>query len=135
MSLLPGHLDAIHVSSIGNGNMNAWNTFTDAEKSILMNSPKKTGFRFVLEKAAVPDTWVLGTSFAIEHSWSNVGLAPIYDDWNITFQLRNANTSVFWSLTSSFILKSLLPTTVVISNKPCNERLPSTSAMHSLSME
>ncbi|HCC84965.1 MAG TPA: hypothetical protein DEP87_04770 [Candidatus Pacebacteria bacterium] len=98
-----------HTSSIGNHNV----TF-DTENTIdkFLNNAKHAGYRYQIKSIMIP--WLApndGSSFDIVSSWENVGNAPTYEPWQITYRLINIDNQVIWEGNSSLNLQKLLPTT------------------------
>jgi hypothetical protein len=95
------------VTSFGNGNFNngvnatIQNSFRDASKA--------AGYRIVLTGGSMTTTLTGGTSFNVSLKWQNIGAAPDYKNWNVTFELRNSSNAVVWTGTSSFNPRLFLP--------------------------
>ena len=111
ISLIPFDIPWLHVSAISNGNLNSWNSFSNTDKETLLQVPKQSGYRFVLESIQFPEVWTIGSEILISTSWSNIGVAPLYDNWNLVFQLRYKNNTI-WTCNSTFKLAFFLPTQV-----------------------
>lgn len=86
--------------------LNSFNTHTQR-----IEIGKAAGFRFQLNRAAWPDAVPAGYRFAITSRWSNVGVAPAYEDWVPVWELYSGTTRV-WSARCRLDLRQLLPTTV-----------------------
>jgi hypothetical protein len=100
-----------HVAMVGNGNMRSWSLLSSAGKTAAMDVGKTAGYRFELSQLTLPGALQPGQSFSVDSSWRNVGLTPSYERWNVTFQLRRANTGTpLWEGISSLNLRTLLPT-------------------------
>ena len=50
-----------------------------------------------------------GAGFNITIGWQNTGAAPVYENWKVVFELRNAAGVVIWSGNSVFDPASILP--------------------------
>lgn len=73
---------------------------------------KAAGHRFQLNSAQWPSSVPAGHRFQLVTRWSNVGVAPAYEDWAPTWELYNSSGSRVWSARSRLDLQRLLPTTV-----------------------
>ncbi|MEO5564056.1 MAG: DUF4832 domain-containing protein, partial [Chitinophagaceae bacterium] len=96
-----------HVSSFGNGNYGGASP-TGIGNNIRAAS-KAAGYRIVLEGGSAPSAIATGTPFNITLNWKNVGIAPIYENWNTVYELKNASNTTVWSGTSTYKLKHFLP--------------------------
>ncbi len=97
-----------HIAAISSGNID---NVGDPPYSAYATATKCSGYRFELDEATLPGTLRAGSTFSVTTKWSNVGVTPAYDDWNVTVQLRNPSTgAVALRGTSSLNLRSLLPT-------------------------
>lgn len=98
-----------HYSAIGNGNRNTSISPTLMDGLIAVG--KTLGYRYQLNSISLPAQIARGASFSVASSWSNVGVAPIYERWDVMVQLRNRSTgAVVWQAKSAFDLRNLLPT-------------------------
>jgi hypothetical protein len=99
-----------HVSSIAN-NFDKWSSMTQTDKDLVMNSAKIAGYRFVLRSLTYPSTLVSGVSATIKSIWSNVGVAPVYQNWKVSYRLCDKISGVVkGEIPSSLNLRTLLPT-------------------------
>lgn len=73
---------------------------------------KAAGHRFRLESASWPSSVPAGHAFQLVSSWSNVGVAPAYENWAPTWELYAGNGTRVWAARSHLDLQRLLPTTV-----------------------
>ena len=65
----------------------------------------------MLRTLSCPSSITVGQSVHIQSEWSNLGVAPIYTNWNVTYSLLDKSSGkVVWTATSKLNLKSLLPT-------------------------
>jgi hypothetical protein len=98
--------EAWHVSGIGSGNIQT-SVLTGSEPEY-QELLKLAGFRDQLDRVEVsPLTAGHTTNFTA--TWENVNVAPTYDRWEVSYELRRGE-SVVWSATSAFNLRALLPT-------------------------
>ncbi|MEJ0106386.1 MAG: PKD domain-containing protein [Bacteroidota bacterium] len=68
---------------------------------------KASGYRLQVKSGSVTNT---GSGVAVNLNWSNIGIAPVYENWDVWFELRDGST-VVWSGKSSFTPKLFLPGT------------------------
>jgi hypothetical protein len=97
-----------HISMIGNGNQPS----PDPRDTITYKDAlKNTGYRIQLDSLTLPTTIVRGTGFSLVTTWENVNVAPTYLGWTIRVELRaSALSAAVWTGTSTYDLKTLLPT-------------------------
>jgi hypothetical protein len=95
---------AAHVNSCGNGNFDgvqnngtAISNFTAAIKA--------SGYRLTLTSGNINGN-------TVSLSWQNNGLSPTYENWTVTFELRNGN-NVIYSQNSSFSPKLFMGTSTL----------------------
>lgn len=94
-----------HVSLLGNGNMDVPPASRVAEA---IEAGKTSGYRLVLKSVTLPNL-NSGGSLEIQSVWENQGVAPVYEDWNIYYQLR-AGTNIVWNGKSTLTIRNILPT-------------------------
>ena len=100
-----------HVSSIGNTNAATWSALTQGAKDTVMNCVKYSGYRYILRNISYPETFVPGQIINLKTEWSNVGVAPIYQDWKVSYRITNqTNGAVVFEIPSAIDLRKLLPT-------------------------
>lgn len=73
---------------------------------------KACGYRLQVKSGSATNT---GGGLAITMNWSNVGIAPDYENWDTWFELRDGST-VVWSGKSSFTPKFFLPGTKTVTD-------------------
>jgi hypothetical protein len=99
-----------HASTIGNGNWGGAQTQTCAQ-DFVRAAMKASGYRLQINSGSY-NSLVSGVrSLKVTLAWRNVGITPTYENWNVTFELRNSNDSVVWSGGSSKVLRLFLPET------------------------
>ncbi|MFZ4726154.1 MAG: DUF4832 domain-containing protein, partial [Paludibacter sp.] len=110
-SALPQVVD-YHVSSIGgNFDPSQWNAFSAGFKDTIVNCIKYSGYRYIIRSVSSPDVFVPGQTINLKSEWSNVGIAPIYRDWKITYRITNQSTgALVLEIPSAIDLRKLLPT-------------------------
>lgn len=97
-----------HASSIANGN------FFNANDGCLQESfraaANAAGFRLTLLGGHLDSVIVAGSNSELKLFWKNNGVAPLYEKWNVFFQLRDLRSdSLIWETTSAFSPTMLLP--------------------------
>lgn len=111
-----------HTSSFGNGNLEAPNSV--CVRNNIRAAAKAAGYRITIDKGTVTlDTKAAG-QLQINIQWNNMGIAPLYENWNANFQLKNAGNTVVWTGKSSINLRTLMPQSPTIVNDLFN--LPTT---------
>jgi hypothetical protein len=104
-----GQVTDLHVSLVSNGNFAApWDAFPPEQQADATAVGKAAGYRLVLNRIQLPQTVTPGAPFTIESSWSNLGVAPVYEAWQVILQLR-AGTNVAWQGVSGLDLTQLQP--------------------------
>lgn len=105
---LPGQMTQFGVMSFGNGNFN--NAINATIQNNFRAASKAAGYRLILGAtgATITTSPTAGGSFQIVLPWQNLGASPTYENWNVVFRLKNANT-VLWTGTSSFNPRLFLP--------------------------
>lgn len=117
-----GEVRLYHQSQLANGN------FTELCGQAPVCAPQGTrdsiyyafklmGYRDYLTGGSMPTTVQAGVPFNITLNWRNDGVAPVYQNWNVQFELRNASNQAVWTGTSRMNLRSLLPGTQVITDQ------------------
>ncbi|MFZ4726403.1 MAG: DUF4832 domain-containing protein [Paludibacter sp.] len=110
-SALPQVVD-YHVSSIG-GNLDAsqYYSYTAGFQDTLVNCIKYSGYRYIVRSISYPDVFVPGQTINLKSEWSNVGVAPIYRDWKVSYRITNQITgALVLEIPSALDLRKLLPT-------------------------
>jgi hypothetical protein len=101
MPLALGQVQRWHISE-----MNDWHQTID---DTLRLTWKTAGYRYALNDLDAPDVVTRGLPFTVQSHWSNVGVAPTYDDWSVRLQLRDAAGAVAFEAVSSLSLRALVP--------------------------
>lgn len=100
-------VNLFHMSSFGNGNYPILNNATLT--AAVRGASKASGYRLVLTGGSMTSTLTSNAAFNITLNWQNLGVAPPYLDWAVTYELRNASNTVVWTSTSAFTPKFFLP--------------------------
>ena len=111
-----GQIAQFHVGNIGNGNMAPLRSFSVGEQRQWELNNAHSGYRFVPDHLAMPSRLSAGSQFALVSNWSNVGVTPAYNPWDVTLQLRSARGTTVWSGTSKLDLEHFLPGTQSITD-------------------
>lgn len=106
---LPAEIRKYHASSFGNGNWYGGAVSQQQMRDTVVAASKWCGYRLTPVSAEVTTAISRCTPFAITLNWKNTGIAPVYDNWDVTYELRNGSNVKVWSAISSFSLKTLLP--------------------------
>jgi hypothetical protein len=108
-TLVPSQITDWHVSALGNGNIGSWSNWSSAQQAYFVDAEILMGYRFVLSNLTIAQTLTPGAAFTVQSSWKNVGNAPAYEPFTITYQLRSGSTIV-WQGASALDLEGFLPT-------------------------
>ena len=75
-----------------------------------------SGYRIILEQVIIPKSLNTSSVNTIQLNWKNTGLALVYEDWEIFFELPDNKTGkAVWAGKSKFKLRGFL--TVKKANK------------------
>lgn len=106
---MPRQVKFYHASMIGNGNYCGENADEQGRDSMRM-AWKLSGYRIVVEQGVLPKSLNTASVNTIQLSWRNTGVAPVYEDWDILFQLKDIKTdTTIWEGKSIFKLRGFLP--------------------------
>jgi hypothetical protein len=97
---LVNEINLYHATSFGNGNFP--NTFDAATQTNIVAASKVSGYRLVLTGGTMTTTLSSGGAFNITLNWQNIGVSPVYENWNAVYELRNSGGTVVWSGNSAF---------------------------------
>ncbi len=102
---------SFHVANVANGNFGPLSEQSAPARAQFLQDNISSGYRFAPVEVTVPRSITRGTSFEVKVDWTNTGVTPAYDPWNVTLELRNPRTGrVVWSGISALDLRALLPT-------------------------
>ena len=128
MGLLPNQVRRFHISMVGNGNFGGEHNQGVRGRDSLRLAWKTMGYRIELEAGQMTSVVAPGQPMSITLNWRNVGVAPVYELWDVTYELQNQTTkAVVWSGNSRHQLKGWLPAataTVVTDNFTVPAGLP-----------
>jgi ribosomal protein L14 len=106
---LLNEVTSFHVSSFGNGNYPGLNTSNSAFVANILGAAKTSGYRLVLTGGSISSTLSSGSAFNITLNWQNIGIAPVYENWNVVYELRDASGKVAWTGNSAFVPRLFEP--------------------------
>lgn len=128
MGLLPNQVRRYHISQLGNGNFAGEQNQGVRGRDSLRLAWKTMGYRIELEAGQMTSVVAPGQPMSVTLNWRNVGIAPVYELWDVTYELQNQTTkAVVWSGNSRHQLKGWLPAanaTVVTDNFTVPAGLP-----------
>ena len=111
--VLPRHVADYHISLLGNGNIGGdgvWVNLPKHAQEQFRRAGNLAGYRYALTRLSLPARLRPGSSFTVTSAWSNRGVAPIYEPWQVLVQLRDpADDRVVWEGRSRLDLRQLLP--------------------------
>jgi hypothetical protein len=99
-----------HASTIGNGNWGGAQTQACAQ-NFVRAAMKASGYRIQINSGSYTRTVSGARTLQVTLAWRNLGVAPVYENWDVTFELRSASGTVAWSGISSKVLRLYLPET------------------------
>ncbi|MBS1933305.1 MAG: DUF4832 domain-containing protein [Bacteroidetes bacterium] len=95
-----------HVSSFANGN------FAESDRVCMRNNvrlaSKTSGYRLQIKSGSISSTVSVGDSIHLLLNWYNSGIAPVYENRKVQFELRSDST-VLQTWVSSFNPRLFLP--------------------------
>ena len=97
-------------TSIGNGNMD--NPTNPLTVSRFQQVGSLMGYKLQIKNDSISKNLTPGGSIKVYSTWTNRGLTPNYEDWNVKYQLRNGSGAISWEGASSFSVKMFLPSVV-----------------------
>jgi hypothetical protein len=105
-TIMPASMRLYHTTSFGNGNYGALDS---AMVDSIRLASKLAGYRIILDSGSITTTITPGSNFVVTLNWKNTGLAPTYEYWRATYELKNGGGTTVWSANSGFQLKFFLP--------------------------
>ncbi len=103
-----------HASSFGNGNIP--DPSVACVQANIRAASKASGYRMSITGGYISTVISAGGTMAVTLNWFNAGVAPVYENWNTTFELRTDKGMVAWTGTSSFNPKLFLPGSITITD-------------------
>jgi hypothetical protein len=108
MALLPEQVSFYHATMVGNSNY--CTQVSPALADNIREASLRMGYRIVLDAGSAPQSASRGQTIPITLDWHNLGVAPTYESWVVTFELQDTTTGdVVWSAPSSHVLRHFLP--------------------------
>ncbi|MBS1933765.1 MAG: DUF4832 domain-containing protein, partial [Bacteroidetes bacterium] len=101
-----------HATSFGNGNYSEYSN--SSMQNNIRAASKACGYRLQVKSGTIGSLSV-GNSFPLTLNWSNIGITPTYENWNVQFELRNGST-VLQTWTSSFNPRLFSPGTKTVTD-------------------
>lgn len=103
----------LHVSWLSADNFTGQlSEFDDNQRAAFYEANRLSGYRYTVSQ--VSGEIVPGESSSLDITWVNTNVSPTYDDWVITYELRNADTDeIVTSSQSDLDLRKVLPDTPV----------------------
>jgi hypothetical protein len=107
---VPRQVRTYHTSLLGNGNFCGENLTSLAGRDSMRLAWKLSGYRIIVESGTISSIIQKGSPLSITLNWKNTGLAPVYENWNVYYELQNQSTNeVVWSGLSVHKLKLWQP--------------------------
>jgi Domain of unknown function (DUF4832) len=115
--LAPGQVERLHVSLIANDlgaeDRFAWKRLSKEDQQSWLEAVLRSGFRLQLNQVGIPESLNRGGELETELTWDNVGVAPLYEAFEVMLELRRDGKTV-WSGRSGLDLRKLLPAGSVV---------------------
>lgn len=103
-------VESYHVAAIGNGNFGNWNNQSLDEQNAVLNAGKRSGYRFAITGATLPQDIKSGRELSLRTQWINQGVTPAYEPWTVEFSLWNQQgNQCVGQAVSTVNLEALLP--------------------------
>jgi len=106
---LVNEVNLFHISSFGNGNYPVSNSSNASLAPNVIAASKASGYRLVLTGGNMTTNLSGGSAFNITVNWQNIGVAPVYEKWNVVYELRKSDGTVVWTGNSAFQPSLFLP--------------------------
>jgi hypothetical protein len=126
---IPAQVRLYHASMIGNGNFCGEEDVSVRGRDSMRLAWKTMGYRMQINSGATTASFAKGAPVTISLNWQNVGIAPVYEDWVVRYELQDQTSGVIaWTGNSSHILRLFQPSvaaTVVNDNFVIPTSIPS----------
>jgi hypothetical protein len=83
-----------HPTSIGDGNFPSGQAANSTTQANIIAASRTLGYRLTLDSGSTSTAAVTGGSFQIRMFWNNLGIAPLYEKYNVIYEWRNGLTVV-----------------------------------------
>ena len=103
-----------HVSAIGNGALGKWEQFTPEQQQGLLQAGAAAGYNLQLREVEYPEIMHPGGRVTINTSWLNIGSAPPYEKWQVSFVLLKNPDTAAWTGISGINPKTLSPSASLV---------------------
>ncbi len=107
---LENEVRRLHISQFNNQNGTGISSLCLQDN--YRSASKASGYRLQVKSGSVTNT---GNGLIVALNWSNSGIAPVYENWDVWFELRDSS-KVVWSGKSSFHPKLFLPGSQIITD-------------------
>jgi hypothetical protein len=107
MGLLEEQVRLYHATMVGNSNY--CTAVTPTISANVQAASRAMGYRLVLEGGSAPVSARAGQALPITLAWRNLGVAPTYEHWDVTFELQTDAGEVVWRGASDMALYRFLP--------------------------
>jgi hypothetical protein len=82
-----------HMSLLGSSNFQGpVSNYGSAEQTAFIHANHSAGYRYKVDSVILPQTVASGNAMTIAVTWSNQNVAPTYEQWNVTYQVKGAAT-------------------------------------------
>lgn len=95
------------MSQITNGNIVTPTVVSTT--AMVRQGMKYSGYRWAIKGGTVSNNISNGQNIQLTLDASNIGNAPIYENWNLRIDIRNAAGTVLWFAQSAFVIRLKLP--------------------------
>ena len=110
MATALSQVEANHVTMVANGNISAgWSGLSAADKQNFETIGAVTGYNFQIWS---PITTLTPGQATVDYLFQNVGNAPAYEPWQVSFEVMNSSQVVVGTHLSSLNLETTLPWSV-----------------------
>ncbi|MDR3709043.1 MAG: hypothetical protein P4L33_12150 [Capsulimonadaceae bacterium] len=111
LDALTGQVREFHVSLISDTNFasSRWGDFAADEQQAMIAAGNSAGYSLEPLRFEYPVEIGKGKQLTVRSTWSNLGSAPTYERWALSYSLADSSGNVIWSAPSSLTVGSLLP--------------------------
>jgi hypothetical protein len=107
---IPSQVRRYGATMIGNGNFCGEEDASVRGRDSMRMAWKLTGYRIILEGGSTTSSISAGAPLNVTLQWRNIGVSPVYENWNVTYELQNqATNAVVWTGNSRHQLKLWQP--------------------------
>jgi hypothetical protein len=124
--LAPGQVERLHVSVVanhlGDEDRFIWDRLSRDDQRSWLEAVLRSGFRLQVNPQSIPASVNRGGTLEVALNWENVGVAPLYEAFDLMLELRGDGKTV-WSGRSGLDLRKLLPAGSVVPDSLKNQNL------------